>query len=284
MDWSKAKRILIIAFLIVNIVLLSSNIYRTKGMKEYTTTEEEVKNQFEKINVKFVTEIPKEIPNIGFLEVKYEDYSTDTERIKIAGKFLQLSDVIDLSNIELEDDIITFNSDNEKIDIIDDKKLVYINKKRENIENLNYDPSEIVKVFLEDKGFRTDDYLLKNMKKSGDSYNIEYTKKYKDTVVEKSYMKFNIHSSKVVGFERLWIDTIEEKGKTFRLKPATDSLLKLLSEEDIIGKEIENIDACYYFDPTDTDIFDFEEPRAGDAVPAWNVEFTDGTNKYIYNN
>ncbi|MBS4534432.1 two-component system regulatory protein YycI [Clostridium sp. D2Q-14] len=285
MDWSKAKKILIIAFLIVNIVLLSSNLYRAKGMNQYTaTTEEDVKQQLAKVDIKIDTDIPTNVLDIKLLEIKYEDYSTDTKKIDIARKFVHLTDVIDFSNVETEDNTITFNNGNERIDIVNDNKLIYTNNKKENIENTNYDPHEVVNDFLKDKGFDTDDYVLRNEEKNGSVYNLEYTKKYKDTIVEKSYMNFVISSSKVVKFERFWIDAIEEKENKFELRPATDHLLKLLSEEDLMGKDIENIDICYYFDPADTDMFDVKEPRSGDAVPAWNVEFSDGTNKYLYDN
>ncbi|MBS4538505.1 hypothetical protein GOQ27_08515 [Clostridium sp. D2Q-11] len=284
MDWSKAKKILIIAFLIMNIILLSTFLYRSKGMKQYITTEADVIEKLKEINVEIHTEIPNDIPDEGLLEVEFEDYRTDSEKIEMARKFLNIGDIIDTNSVETKEDEIIFNNGNEVLKIIKEKELVYINKDRTKVGNSEYDPYAVVNNFVRDKGFSTEDYVLSEMRKNDDSYYLVYSKKYKDTIIEKSYMKFTIYSSRVVNFERLWIEPIKEKKNNIDLRPATDSLLKLLSQKEIYGKNIEDIILCYYFDPTDTKVYDFREPRSGDAIPAWKIEFTDGTIKYLYEN
>lgn len=287
MDWSKAKKILIIAFLIMNIILLSTFLYRTKEMKQYITTEKDVIESLNKVDIKINTKIPKDIPDMELLEVEYEEYGTDSKRIGVAQRFLEMGSVINLSKdvkVDEEEEVITFTKGNKTLNIFRDKELVYINKDRNKLSDIEYDPYKVVENFLEDKGFSTDDYKLNKMIQNDNSYYIEYSNKYEDTIIEKSYMRFTIESSNIIKFERLWLEPIGQKENNIQLKPATDSLLKLLSEEDVYGKNIDDMRLCYYFDPTDTELFGFGDPRSGDAIPAWKVEFNDGTIKYLYDN
>lgn len=282
MDWSKAKKIMIFAFVVVNVALLLTMLSKDIRAKEYITTKEDVIERLNKINVDLKTEIPEKTPDIELLEVEYEEYDTINKKLDIASEFFSASNLLEIVKIDDEKNSITFENDKEKFEILKDKKIFYEDKTRDNNSPMKFDPEEVAADFLEEKSFKKSDYKLTESKKNNDIIELNYTKEYKNTIVEKSYMKITIKNGRVIKFERLWLNTIEEKENNIKLRPATDSLLKLLSVEGIKDKTIEDIVLCYYFDPNDTDVFDFGELKAGDAVPAWKVKFTDGTIKYLY--
>ncbi|WP_160197019.1 two-component system regulatory protein YycI [Senegalia massiliensis] len=282
MDWSKAKKIMIIAFIVVNVALLSTIIGNDIRSRDYITTEQDVKERLKKINVDIKTDIPKSTPNIQMLEVEYQSYDKINSKLDIARKFINSSNLLELAKIDERKNSIIFESEHERFKILKDRKIVYEYKSYERSAPVKYDYHEVASNFLEDKGFKTSDYKLTKLEKNNDIVNLTYTKEYQDTMVEKSYMKFTIRNARVIKFERLWLNTIKEKENNIKLRPATDSLLKLLSVEGIRNKTIKNIVACYYFDPNNTDVFEFDEFKSGDAFPAWKVEFTDGIIKYLY--
>ncbi|MGO1712501.1 MAG: hypothetical protein ACTH0B_03200 [Senegalia sp. (in: firmicutes)] len=282
MDWSKAKRIMIFAFLVVNISLLLIMTSKNIRAKDYITSKEDVIERLEKINVDFKTEIPEKTPNIELLEVEYEEYDTINKKLDIANEFLSSSDLLQIANIDNEKDSIIFEDDKEKFEILKGKKIIYEDKTRNNNSPMEFDPEKVASDFLKEKGFENSDHKMTKLKKNNDIVELNYTKLHINTILEKSYMKVIIKNGKVISFERLWLNVIEEKENNIELRPATDSLLKLLSVEGIRDKTIDKIELCYYFDSNDADIFDFSELKAGDAVPVWKVQFTDGTIKYLY--
>lgn len=282
MDWSKAKKIMICAFVVVNFALLLTMLSKDIRARDYVTTREDVIERLSKIDVDLKTDIPKKIPSIELLEVEYEGYDTINKKIDIAREFLNSTDLLEMATIDDEKNLVVFEDENQKFEILKNKKLVYEYKAKDEDGAIEYDPHKVVSNFLKEKSFKKNDYKLTERKKNNDIIDLTYTKEYKDTIVEKTYMKFTIKNGKVIKFERLWLNAIEEKENNIKLRPATDSLLKLLSVEGIKGKTIENIVSCYYFDPNNTEAFEFDEFKSGDALPAWKVKFIDGTIKYLY--
>jgi len=282
MDWSKAKKIMIIAFIVVNVALLATIISKDIRSRDYITTEQDVKERLKKVNIDIETDIPKNTPNIQMLEVEYQSYDKINSKLDIAGEFINVSNLLELAKIDEQKNSIIFENDSERFEILKGRKIVYEYKLYDKNAPVKYDHHEVASNFLEDKGFKTSDYKLTKLEKNNDIVNLTYTKEYEDTIVEKSYMKFTIRNARVIRFERLWLNAIKEKDNNIQLRPATDSLLKLLSVEGIKNKTIKNIVACYYFDPNNTDVFEFNEFKSGDAFPAWKIEFTDGTIKYLY--
>lgn len=74
MDWSKAKTILIIAFIVTNIVL-GYALFNSQRIDEPTLKEDfitDVAKLLKEKDITLNTAIPKEIPSLGIMTVEYE--------------------------------------------------------------------------------------------------------------------------------------------------------------------------------------------------------------------
>lgn len=279
MDWSKSKNILIIAFIITNLILVVTFINNSMNAKAYVSESYDVKNRLIEKNITINTDIPSEIPSMGLLQLEYQFYPREKDKINLANKFLN-----DYS-IEYGPGSVSFISDSETLKIENDREIKYFaNNSKKKYNNIEENLNEIVEEFLSKRDFEITDYVLTDKKEENGIYTVEYTKKYKNTIIERSYMKFTIDSSGVISFDRLWLNLGGEKVGKINIRPATDSLLKLLSNEKVYGKTITDMRHCYYFDPKNQNIANFDNPKSGDAIPAWKVKFSDGTVEYLYEN
>ncbi|SHI16359.1 hypothetical protein SAMN02745180_02515 [Sporanaerobacter acetigenes DSM 13106] len=123
-----------------------------------------------------------------------------------------------------------------------------------------------------------DDMKLSFIKNDNGIYYLEYTKIYEGLYVEKTYTKFEIDKCGVKRFERFWLNTKEIGENQIYISTAPKAILGLLTMEEAYGKTIEDISLCYYFDPSrHEDINDPKKTREGKAIPAWRIQFDDGS-------
>lgn len=277
MDWSKAKSILIIAFIVTNLIL-GYVLVENKSMEETFNKEfiEDVREKLLENNITIIPKIPVDTPSLPKLTVEYEVYDS-YEVAKVFGVVGGETGIQSNSTtFEFEDKTLTISNNN--------KKLLYTSKNSEELyENLNKRKlEEIVKNFLSERNFPIDDY------KDGD-YNydsirkvhyLEYIKTYNNRFVEETYMKFEIDNTGVVKFERYWLETKGVTNSNFSISSAPNVLLRLISDLDFIGKTITAIDLSYNFSP-DSEYVDPKNAMKGQAIPAWRIKFSDGTKKFL---
>ena len=149
MDWSKAKTILIIAFLITNILLIIV-LFSSEKHIETTTEEEFVQDVIRLLNKKSIfvdTEIPKDIPSLNTVTVEYEIINTNEINMKFFnGEGKITADGLDIVDIFYEE---------EHIIITNQKRLLYKNNNEINkYPELNEDKAKTIALeFLEDKEY-----------------------------------------------------------------------------------------------------------------------------------
>ena len=115
MDWSKAKTILIVAFLITNmllgVVLLSNN--KTTDSTTKQGFVEDVTRLLNNKDIKIDTEISREIPSLNTLEVEYE--MIDILKVNdnfFDGEGLMESSGEEIVNIWKDDEYISIKNKN----------------------------------------------------------------------------------------------------------------------------------------------------------------------------
>lgn len=274
MDWSKAKNILIIAFTITNLVLISvlvNNIlHDNKTIKDDHNFIENVKNELEKKDIKVDTEIPTRIPNMALLTLKYETYETNN----LIDVFMkdEVYDTIKSGNkiyIKNPNRVLTITNKNKIVYGDLNKEKIYNNLKLKQLEN-------IIEKFLSENGFEKD-YKLVSYTIEDDTHVLLYKPVFKGIIIEndEAVMKFKVDNTGIKIFERIWTESIRLKQIEMEVVSAADTLLKLLSHPDSFGKTITKIDLCYYFDG------DSIRTKEGDAAPAWKIDFSDGTYKIL---
>lgn len=273
MDWSKAKTILIVAFLITNILLVAV-LLSSQRQVETTTKDgfiEDVTKLLNNKNISIDTEIPRAIPSLNILTVEYEmldSYEVNKNYFNGKGK------------IQSQDNGktgIIYND--EYILIIRKKILSYENKKQENkYKDLDNEKAKSIAVkFLEDRNYDTSDMLLSYIKNEGNVYYLEFSKLYKDKYLENANTIVEIDSRGVRKLERRWLRALSEGETPIYISTAPKAILSLLGMEEVYGKTIKDISLCYYFDPVKQKyVQESQDPRRGNTSPAWRVLFDDG--------
>ncbi|SHH52181.1 two-component system regulatory protein YycI [Tepidibacter thalassicus] len=234
MDWSKAKTILIVAFIITNILLgynLYVNVFKCDKKVFFEDKYINYLNDLLKDkNIVINTDLPKQAPKLSALIVKYED---------------------------LKD---------ENLNITEDKKIVYSGK-----ANLKSFTKEAVKFYCEQflKKYKFDDEkYLKYIMKKDDYIEVFYCGKYKDYFLEESYMKFVFYPDNQFEFERVWLVPIEEKFQKKRVITSVEAVINSYNKLDK-NSSIDEIKLGYYFKLNEKDI---KKTKIGTALPVWRIK------------
>lgn len=280
MDWSKAKTILIVAFLVTNLilgyVLLSSDKQVESTLKKDFI--EDVTNLLNKKNILIDTEIPKDIPSLNTLNVEYEIMGTyDLNKNYFSGE----------GKIEaLDQETTHISAEDEEIMIINKKIFKYKNNKDMEIyKDLNIDlAKDIAYKFLEEKKYNTADMKISYIKEENNNFNIEYGKIYKEKYLETAYTRITIDNRGIKSLERMWLNVLEEGDAPIYISTAPKAILNLLSMKEVYGKTIKDISLSYYFEPSELDILqELKDTKKGRTIPVWRVVFSDG-HKVIIDN
>lgn len=278
MDWSKAKTILIVAFIITNILLIGILIGE-RPIDEPTIKDEFVNEVIELLkdkNISIATQIPKDIPYLNTMIVEYEKISLE----ELNKNFLNNEGVIS-NNEEGFGEIV---KDNESIVIANNKLIIYENKEEKEIyKDLNRDKAiHLSEEFIREMQFDTSDMKLTFVKEENGIFYLEYSKVYNDILIERAFTNLQIDSRGVKRFERLWLKARDLGEVEIYISTAPKSLLALLGMEEVYGKTITDISLCYYFDPQKHEYLkEPGEAKQGKAVPAWRIQFDDGYKVYI---
>lgn len=278
MDWSKAKTILIIAFLVTNLILVNVLVRQTR-VEEPTIKEEffqEVIRLLSNKEIEMATELPRDIPHLNTLIVKYDKIGLR----ELNNRFFQNLGYINTD----EEDLGKIIHEEESILVFNKKLILYENKDETALyKELNEEKAiEIGEEFLREKEFNGEDMRLTFVKEENATFYLEYSKVFQDIYIERAYTNFQIDNRGVKRFERLWLID-EEMGDTdIYISTAPKAILELLGMSEVYGKSITDISISYYFDPQRHNYLeDVGEARQGKAVPAWRVQFADGYKVFI---
>jgi len=284
MDWSKAKNILIIAFIITNIFLL----YNIKNNLEdanyfYSIDEEriqDVKEILESKNIIINTVIPQSKEKLPILTVEYEAYDPEEIAKKLLGSY------------ELKGE--EYINKNERVKLLNNNKLLIYEKNPEWFKTRTLSPEEAKEIandFLANNGFMNENVCTWDMRiNSKGQYEVIYSQLYNEKFLEDSYMKVVLDNVGVVYFERKWLTPIEEKGSKMKVIPSTTALLMAIDE--IKSKTEGNYDKAviteiklgYLLDISKFDsLIKWYDMEMGDASPYWRITLEDKEHKHEKN-
>ena len=280
MDWSKAKTILIFAFIITNILLVSVLVSNEKHTD--STIKKEFINNAIKIlegkDISIETAIPTEIPSLNSLIVEYENMDISL----VNNKFFSNKGFINYDG----EGIVEMSKDKESISITNEKKLIYENKNSEKLytqlnENLSED---IVRNFLIERSYDISDMKLSYIKEEQGEYYLMFSKLYKDKYLETAYVNAIVDSRGVRRLERMWLNVKDESENPIYINTAPKAIMNLLSMDETHGKTIIDISLSYYFDPDEQEyIKDASDAKQGKTIPAWRIILDDGYKVIIDN-
>lgn len=279
MDWSKAKTILIVSFILVNIIL-GYNLFLVNSDANNAVNElfeEDVVALLANKNIRLDTEIPKDTEDIPTLLVEYENISMGNIKKRFFGDNGQIINTSEgLSVIEKED---------EKLTVLNGKLLIYESKKIEEQDIQNAEMAkELGLKFLIKRGYDISDLKLSHNKMVDDEHYLEFSKIYNNRHLEFAFTNLHINNTGVKKMERLWINVIEEAKSPIGISNAHKSILELLSMNRAYDKTITDISLSYYFDPERHEYIENpERAKQGRAIPAWRIQFEDGYKIFLDN-
>jgi regulatory protein YycI of two-component signal transduction system YycFG len=275
MDWNKSNTILIIAFVILNIILLVSY-FNNAYTEEYDVMNDEqfvesVEELLKQKNITINSEIPEQTYVLPILETEYEMIVLNNELIQ---NYLG-------SGVEAVEGVYIYNNDKgETLELINGKKLIYT--VREKIPGIN--PSEeemsvLIKEFVEEKNISMEGYTENRRYVSEEACDYSYTQSYNDYSMENSYINFCADANGIYKFEMQRINQVKEITEKVRTVSAVEALMRLLTYDDVADKEITKIEMTYYSMEDEN----WQYITRINSDPAWKVIFSDGTQKHLPN-
>ncbi|MBK5251388.1 MAG: two-component system regulatory protein YycI [Peptostreptococcaceae bacterium] len=265
MDWTKAKTILIIAFIITNAFLfynLEKDGPSSDNLSGLAAERiEEVEEILDKRGISLPLGIPREMPEVASLEVAYFQIDKYAE----AEAFL-------VNGFNPGDD--SFSKGPEALRVLEGKMLVY-----ENTEVFQGDEPSIddavdsAEVFLEEKGFSLKDAILESAISENGLVELIYVQIVKDLPLENGRMELLVSTLGVARIERIWMEVISVGDSARKVIPAAKALLMALEtlEERRIN-EIEGMDLIYLFDTKKTSLSKWQDIKSGTALPVWRID------------
>lgn len=273
MDWSKAKTILIVAFIITNSIL-GFVLFKNINARDRTLSSEfmeEVKARLVEKNIKLNTEIPKEVPGLNTLVVEYEVIDIDRVNRNYFGNEGKLS-IGDKNSI-----VLTYGD--EKVVIRNQKILNYENYKEEILYE-DLDEERVIAIaekFLNNRNVSMEDKEINRPVLIDDQYHVKISKVYNDRLIEKAYINMVIDKTGVRSLEKLWLEVTGEGEAEVYINSAGKALLDLVGREEAYNRSIDRIELIYYFDPEEHEyIKNPKMAKKGRTIPAWIVYFSDG--------
>lgn len=278
MDWSKAKTILIVSFIVVNIMLGISLIDRRDNTSTIANQElvEDSIRLLKNKDISVATDIPREIPSLKTLVVEYEVFKAHEVNKKFFDEKAKVSLKME-GLVEMEDG-------HEKLTILNNKHIIYESSKDSEDLSINSfeDAENIAKDFLRNLGYDTVDMKLSYIKEKDGRYSLEFSKLYNGKYLESAFTNIQLDKTGIKKLERLWLNIIEEGDVPIFISSAPKSILALLSINEAYGRTIKDISLCYYFDPEKHSYIQNPlEARQGRAIPAWRIQFEDGYKIFI---
>lgn len=283
MDWSKAKNILIISFILTNI-FLAYVLFSVRQDEEKIELQDEfigyVVELLAKESIKVDTEVPKKIPSLPIVSVEYEVYDIE----KTLKRFLDtyIEEFVDEKKVYRNDKkIVQFEENNKKL-IYKDSSLIDDNGKTD-ITKL--DAIKTAEDFITTHGFDLKNTKLSFVLEKDGIYKLFYNKVIDGIIVEQTDMTLEVSSQGVMSFERYWIKSIEREKQILKPTSAPKALLRLLARDEYHGKTIKKIEICYYFNIDDyKEDANLGDSKGGLAVPTWRFVFQDGEKVFLEEN
>ncbi len=275
MDWTKAKTILIIAFIITNVFLFynlekdgpsSDNLSGVAAERI-----EDVEEILDKKGISLPLGIPSEMPKVASLELAYSQIDKNAEAEAFLGNAFDSGDD-------------SFSKGPEVLRVLEGKMMVYENTEMfKGMEPSIDDAVKSADAFLKEKGFLLGDSILKSSISKNGLVELIYVQTVEDLPLENGQMEMLVSSLGVARFERIWMEVISVGDSARQVIPAAKALLMALETlEERRTNEIEEIDLTYLFDTKKTSLSKWQDIKSGTALPVWRIDLPEeGGSIYI---
>lgn len=268
MDWNKAKTILIIAFIVLDVFLIGQVIQRGRTSGE-VVDERQVIEALNQAGIFVEGDIPKEETRKPLLEVTYQ---------VLDGRSQVVVDFLGENYYEVIEDQFFAGQDGRSVEIIEGKKMVLMERSLETGGEIDLNQiNQWVEVFTKTQGIDLKGYE-RQLVEMGQVVEVTYVSHQLGTPIVNDYYKFYLDHQGVAGVEIQSIKEMRETQAEIRMTQAVEALLRLLRFPELSGDTITDIRVCYY---RDEQTLNWQTIVTDNLEPVWQVTFKSGRVKYL---
>ncbi len=278
MNWSKAKTILIVVFLIADIFLF----YVSYGVDMVNNVGEEdiakVLDYLKSHNITVKGPIPSKGNPASLLYVKYKTLDIEEAR----EIFFDSADNIAIKESERK---ILMENDTILLELHNNGEIFYLDKRLNKKDNEAVDEGKITKSvdsFLKLLNIDLNQATLVKKIVKANYVNLRYNQNYKNRFIDKTYLEIKAVDEGISYAKILWFESVQNgKTKNEVISPIK-ALLKLAELYGIENNEVsvDEIIQGYYFSNSMEKTFGVRTVMEGNAVPVWRIKTNVG-NVYI---
>lgn len=288
MDWTKAKTILIVAFIGTNLFLAAVLLRDTARQAPLFVDEifiQQTLDFLEEKGLVLEVELPSSIPSLPTLTVQYQFFPHETTAYRFLGSGWQ----------QLEEN--TYRNQGRQLTIINNKKVILHLLEPENPlpnmrENTITDASQ---AFLQSLGLYPEGLRLAQIYvgmvpeyHQEPLHKLVYEQTYLGRFVGESYVHVYLNQQGIVAVEALLLQVVSEGNQIApprAMISAAEALLRklddiLLDQRHQLPVRVSRMEAGNYFPLTSDSLATWETVAAGTAVPAWKIVLRSGDTFY----
>ncbi len=265
MDWARAKTILIIAFVITNI-FLAYNVWQTKyyGHRSERISDdriEELVDILQQRGMRVSAPIPKDLYTNEILTVEYMEIDTDGLMETVFGR--------KVINPVFQGDSARYSERGIVLEVKNNREIFYKNLNIRNKLKQSLTQQQAIKTcedFLKEHNLYNPSMVVESVEATEEGYFLSFDQRYKDKLLEKSFVEMEVTSGGVHSLHMLWLNPVKAENSRKKISHAIDALIKVASRKEVQESgpaEIDSIRLVHYFD--------WESAREGEAFPAWRI-------------
>lgn len=269
MNWNKAKSILLVCFLIIDVVLLTMYMKKTKDDGSLSISKNDA---IEILKAQDIDIDEKELKTGGEYKgyiLKYYDFDLE----KINEKFFN-------GEAEIDDryDLKLLTKDEKSVSLSQGTLFSYMDASDEvKYPSLDMDKAiELANEFLKEKEILIRGMVFDGAYMDEGSYQVHYAVKHDDIYLENSFINFTIDKRGVRRVDAMCLEYINTEDEVFALNDVKDKILSIIDKPEVKGKTIDRVELCYYLDQVTMDQAEELKITRLRAKPHWRITFSDG--------
>ena len=279
MDWSKAKMILIVVFILINLYLGYVIIDVNTGSMGYVDREsmQRVTDYLAGKAVRVTGQIPDKKIDMSLINVKYKLFSGEDIKSRLFSADEAVTEARDGHALKL-------SGKTTEVSINDSREFLYTDNSIRPAGDINEKACRTkVRDFLSKLGINAASGT--SSMESVEGYKrIVYSQSFKGANIFNSIMEFYVNDSGIQRARIIWFENIKQTGKKTEVVSPVIAMLAVadLNKNSIMpSREILGIEQGYYFSTGAKDQVDVSKVEEGTAFPVWKIT----TDKYkIYIN
>lgn len=257
MDWRRAKSIILVVLILLNIFLFINVLNVKDPFNISGQYQKDAKKALETAGVIVAGRIPSYKP-LGRISYTEEDAAVYTEMIRrLIGLEDENTATFTKNTWELDGRTLRFQEDVFIYTVEANRESLPVEKERELDRKL--------RAWIRDNGISSETYVQDGMEKNGDTVTVEYIRQYKNAPLFSQRITFTIEDTKLIKVEGNL-----KVLKAIKLSKATDEIISanivLLTGKDKVSGIVQSIDLGYLSLQKD-DLYD---------TPVWRITLSTG--------